>query len=259
MQPWNDDLRINIRIFGHSLRPEEVDSTVGSAWNLPTYDLMKLRFFTFLFLPLMASPLSVASELKAFQDLDVFELEYASDPRISPDGEFIVYVRRGMDIMTNKAYGRLWILNRNGTQHRKLTSREVNESSPRWSPSGDRIAFISSSDHGSEIHVLWTDTFQLAKITELDGSPSGLSWSPDGKQIAFSRKITGKEDELVKPPKKPKGAKWAEAPRVTTLLKHERDGSGHITPGFSHYFIVPAEGATPRQVTSGDFHHRGIP
>ena len=79
----------------------------------------------------------------------VVELEYANDPRISPNGKAIVYVRRGMDIMTDKAYGRLWILDSDGSNHRKLTSREVNESNPRWSPSGDRIAFVSSMAHGS--------------------------------------------------------------------------------------------------------------
>ncbi|MDA0347043.1 MAG: S9 family peptidase [Verrucomicrobia bacterium] len=195
----------------------------------------------------------------AFKNLDVFELEYADDPQISPDGKSIVYVRRGMDIMTDRAYGRLWMLNSDGTDHRKLTAREVNESNPRWSPSGDRIAFVSSSENGSEIYVLWADTQQLAKITELDGSPSGLSWSPDGTHIAFSLKVDGKKDELVKPPKKPKDAKWAEAPRVTTLLKHERDGSGYISPGFSHFFVVPADGSTARQVSSGDYHHSGTP
>ena len=194
-----------------------------------------------------------------FKNLDVFELEYASDPRISPDGKTIVYVRNGMDIMKDRSFGRLWTVDSDGIQNRKLTNRETNESSPRWSPSGDRIAFISTAEHGSEIYVLWTDTRQLTKITELDGSPSALSWSPDGTQIAFSMKVARKKAELVKAPKKPKGAQWAETPRVTTLLKHERDGSGYISPGYAHLFIVPAEGNTAQQVSSGSFHHRDTP
>ena len=194
-----------------------------------------------------------------FKNLDVFELEYASDPRISPDGKTIVYVRNGMDIMKDRSFGRLWTVDSDGIQNRKLTNRETNESSPRWSPSGDRIAFISTAEHGSEIYVLWTDTLQLTKITELDGYPSALSWSPDGTQIAFSMKVAGKKNELVKAPKKPKGAQWADTPRVTTLLKHERDGSGYISPGYAHLFVVPAEGNTAQQVSSGSFHHRDTP
>ncbi len=220
---------------------------------------MKTGSFVLFFSAFLACSLGASDSKPAFSNLDVFELEYADDPRISPDGKSIVYVRRGMDIMTDNSFGRLWILNSDGTGHRKLTSREVNESSPRWSPSGDRIAFASSTESGSEIYIYWVDTGQFGQITRLDGSPSGLSWSPDGTQIAFSLKVDGKKDELVKAPKKPKGAKWADPPRVTTLLKHERDGSGYIEPGFSHYFIVSAEGATPRRVTRGDFHHSGTP
>ena len=199
------------------------------------------------------------AEKTAFSNMDVFELEYAEDPRISPDGDSIVYVRRSMDIMNDTRIGRLWILEQNGSRHRKLASREVNESNPRWSPSGDRIAFSSKTDEGSEIHIYWLESGQFARITQLPESPSGLSWSPDGTRIAFSMKVEEEGLKLAKLPKKPEGADWADAPRVTTLLKHERDGSGHIKPGFSHFFVVPAEGGTARQVTSGDFHHRGAP
>ncbi len=199
------------------------------------------------------------AEKTAFSNMDVFELEYAEDPRISPDGDSIVYVRRSMDIMNDTRIGRLWILEQNGSRHRKLTSREVNESNPRWSPSGDRIAFSSKTDEGSEIHIYWLESGQFARITQLPESPSGLNWSPDGTRIAFSMKVEEEGLKLAKMPKKPEGADWADAPRVTTLLKHERDGSGYIKPGFSHFFVVPAEGGTARQVTSGDFHHRGAP
>lgn len=100
-----------------------------------------MKSFFFLLLFATASTASAAQTDKPnFKNLDVFELEYASDPRISPDGYSIVYVRRGMNIMTDKAFGRLWIVNKDGSDHRKLTLREVNESSPRWSPSGDRLA-----------------------------------------------------------------------------------------------------------------------
>lgn len=84
--------------------------------------LLSLLSFSILSLAQLDNP--------AFENLDVFELEYASDPRISPNGKAIVYVRRGLDIMTDKAYGRLWILNSDGSDHRKLSSREINESSP---------------------------------------------------------------------------------------------------------------------------------
>ncbi len=70
----------------------------------------------------------------------------AFDFQISPDGKQgkqIVYRRNSFDIMKDNSAGNLWIINSDGTAHRKLTSREVNESQVSWSPSGDRIAFAS--------------------------------------------------------------------------------------------------------------------
>lgn len=197
---------------------------------------------------------------QAFERMDVFALEWATDPQPNPlgDGQ-VVYVRRGMDVMKDRRTSSIWLVHRNGSFHRKLTNRDARESNPVWSPDGSRIAFVSSSDQGSEIYIYWVSTGAMARITQLDRSPSGLSWSPDGKQIAFSMFVPGKELKLVSPPPKPKGAEWAKPPRITTRLKHEADGSGYMPPGFSHFFIVSAEGGSPRQVTSGDYYHRGTP
>ena len=215
-------------------------------------------FFTSLFL--MAFGVYMSAQPKAsFSSMDVFELEWVTDPQISPDGQRIVYVRRAMDIMKDRRTARIWMINADGSEHQKLSSQEVNEGNPSWSPDGQRIAFTSSTDQGSELFVYWVKTGKIAKLSQLEHSPSGISWSPDGKWLAFSMFVPGKELVLVNPPSKPKGAEWADPPRITTRLKHEADGSGKLDPGFSHLFIIPSEGGTARQVTSGDFHHRSKP
>ncbi len=216
-----------------------------------------MKYISLLFVTVLSSLNFLYAQKKPLQDLDIFQLEYASDPQISSDGKQVVYKRNGFDIMTDKAKGNLWIVNTDGSGHHKLTSRDQNESSPRWSPTGDRIAFTSSTDEGSEIFVFWKQTGALAKLTQLEASPSSLTWSPDGKWLAFSMKVSAKAPVIVKAPKKPKDAKWAEAPRITDRLKHEADGAGYIKPGFNHIFVVPAEGGAPRQITSGDWNHRG--
>lgn len=192
-----------------------------------------------------------------FKPLDVFQLEYAADPQISPDGKTIVYERTGFDIMKDRSKRSLWMINADGSNHHKLTSRETNESSPKWSPSGDRLAFVSSTEEGSEIYLYWKETGALARLTQLENSPEALSWSPDGKSLAFVLKVNAEAPVIAKMPPKPEGAKWAEKPRITDRLKHEADGSGYIDPGFTHVFTIPAEGGTPRQLTSGDFNHTG--
>ena len=218
---------------------------------------MKTTAITFLLTLLMG--LTFAQQKPAFSSLDVFELEWANDPQISPDGKQIVYARGGMDIMKDRRQSRLWLINADGTGHQKLTSMDVNESKARWAPDGQRIAFTASSDQGTELYVYWVKSGKIGRISQLPASPSGLSWSPDGKWIAFSMFVQGSELNLAKLPPKPAGAQWADAPRVTTRLKHEADGSGYLKPGFSHLFVIPADGGTARQVTTGNFHHRGTP
>lgn len=211
-----------------------------------------LPFFMFFFF----SQLS-AQVMSKFEALDVFQLEYANDPQISPDGNSIIYRRTGFDIMKDASKGDLWLLSSDGKTHEKLTGREGNESQGRWSPSGDRIAFVSKGENGNEIFVYWLVSGAMAKLTQLENSPSSLTWSPDGESIAFTMKVNAKAPVLVKMPAKPKDAKWAEAARITDRLKHEADGSGYIKPGFTHVFTIPSEGGTPRQLTSGDFNHGG--
>ena len=192
-----------------------------------------------------------------FSYLDVFDLQYVSDPQISPDGEWVVYRRMGFDIIQDKAVGNLWIMKTDGSGHQKLTSRETDESNPRWSPDGRRLAFTSNTDEGSEIYMYWLSSGKFAKISQLPFSPTSLTWSPDGKQLAFSMNVEQKPPVIAKIPEKPKDAKWADKPRITDRLYHEADGRGYIAPGFDHIFTIPSEGGAPRQVTSGDFHHRG--
>ena len=172
----------------------------------------------------------------AFSRMDVFELEWVTDPQISPDGSRVVYERRGMDIMKDGKTSRLWLMSADGQQHYKLTDQDINESSPVWSPDGSRIAFTSSTKgNGLEIFVYWLAQNRLARLTQLESSPSGMSWSPDGKHLAFSMKVPAKQPTLVIPPAKPEGAEWADHPRVTTRLKHESDGSGYVEPGFRNH------------------------
>ena len=203
------------------------------------------------------SCLILTAQKESFSYLDVFDLQYVSDPQISPNGDIIVYRRMGFDIMNDKSIGSLWMIKTNGSQHQKLTSREVNESSARWSPKGNRLAFVSSTDEGSEIYMYWLSTGKIAKISQLPFSPSSLTWSPDGEQLAFSMHVKKAPVVWAKMPKKPKGAKWSESPRITDRVYHEADGRGYIKPGFNHIFVIPSSGGAPRQVTSGDFHHRG--
>ncbi len=193
-----------------------------------------------------------------FSALDVFELEWAEDPQIAPDSELIVYRRAGFDIQTDSRRGNLWLLNATTGGQRKLTSFEGNETAARWSPDGTRIAYSreSADDDGREIYVYWLESGSSARVTRLPKAPRHIRWSHDGKHLAFEMTVPVDAPVFGERPAKPEGAEWADEPRVTDRLYHERDGSGYVEAGFSHVFVVPAEGGTARQISSGDFHHR---
>ena len=184
---------------------------------------------------------------------DVFELEYTSDPQISPDGKMVVYVRNSMDIMTDRKKTRLWKINTDGSDHRPLNQSDQSESSPRWSPDGKKLIYSS----GGQIHIRWMDNGQTTSLTHLQQGPGNLTWSPDGEWIAFTSFVPKLAKPFVSLPAKPKGAKWAPPAKYIDKMLYRGDGAGYLKDGFSHIFILPVEGGTPKQLTEGDFNHGG--
>ena len=219
---------------------------------------MKSTFAVAAFLPAFVACTTIAmAQSNHFEMMDVFQLEFASDPQISPDGRHIVYERNSMDIMEDRRRTELWTLDADGSNHRKLTSRSVGESSPRWSPDGSMLAYLSKEEGKTQIFVRWMDAGQSAVLTQVLDSPRGIAWSPDGQHIAFSMLVPEPEPSLVTLPTKPKGAKWADPPKLIERVRNREDGIGYLPHGFDHLFVVPVAGGTARQVTTGDFHHRG--
>ena len=186
-----------------------------------------------------------------FNTLDIFELEYASDPQISPDGRRIVYVRNFMDIMSDRVRSNLWIINFDETGNMPLTSGNNNHSGPRWSPDGDRLLYSSIADGSSQLSIRWMDTGNMAKISNLTKSAGNITWSPDGKSIAFTMFVEDKLEPFAKMPPKPDGAEWEKSSIFIDRLVYRADGAGYLDPGYSHIFVIPSEGGSPRQVTIG--------
>lgn len=209
-------------------------------------------------LPLVLLPFSaIALGQDLFSARDVFELEYATDPQIASDGEHIAYVRRSNDIMTDRTRSNIWLLRADGSDHRPLLSGTANYSSPRWSPDGTRLAYLSNEERGSQLYVRWMDTGQTALLTNIQNSASNISWSPDGQTIAFTMNVEFDSKPFsVSMPDKPEGADWSPAFKYVTETRYQADGSGILEPAYSHVFVVPAEGGTPRQLTQGNFNHR---
>jgi acylaminoacyl-peptidase len=209
-------------------------------------------------------PLLIAGSSPAAQDgphglepLDIFQLEWISDPQISPDGERVVYARNFNDIMTDGSFSNLWIVNFDGTDARPLTTGNQNDFAPRWSPDGTKLLYASARDGGVELWLRWMDTGQTAKLTNLTESPYAVHWSPDGQWIAFTMFVPEAPESFVSLPPKPEGAEWAAPAKVITRTDYRADGAGYTEDGYQQIFVLAADGGTPRQITWGPYHQGG--
>lgn len=198
----------------------------------------------------------IAQQKKPLELTDIFNLEYVSQPQISPDGEKVVYIRNFKDVMTDRNLSNLWIVNSDGTANRPLTSGNHNVSSPRWSHDGTRIAYLSNrEDEKMKLHIMWLSTRESAALTNTPQSPGAPVWSPDDRYLAFTMFVAEQKASPIKLPPKPEGAEWNEPPKYIDDMNYRGDGQGYYKPGNRQLFTLSTDGGTPRQLTSGSQNH----
>jgi dipeptidyl aminopeptidase/acylaminoacyl peptidase len=192
--------------------------------------------------------------------IDVFDLQWAADPQISPDGRNIAYVRMRMDVKTDRPRGTIWLTGIDG-KHTRPLSGAADSSMPRWSPDGTRIAYLAAAGDGSmQLYMYWADTNVTAAISHFTEAPTSLAWSADGRSLAFTMPAPAERKPLkVELPEAPKGTAWAEPPKLIDRMVFRVDGEGYLPNSFSHLFVVAADGGPARQLTHGDFDHAGPP
>ena len=223
---------------------------------------LRLSLSTLLALAFMVGALTqtATAQTSTVRTLDLaryMDMESVSDPQISPDATQIVYTRGWVDAVNDRRESSLWIMNANGTKNRQL----LDGSGARWSPDGTRILFTAPGEPtGSQLFVRWMDAEgATTQITRLENGPSDALWSPDGKWIAFTGRVDDSAEFAgVRLPDRPHGARWTGEPRVVERASYKRDRAGYIDTGWTHLFVVPADGGTARQLTTGDWNHGSI-
>ncbi len=125
---------------------------------------MMARFSAAALLALGAAHTGYAQAQKpAFKPMDVFDLQWAADPEVSPDGRNIAYVRMGFDVKTDRARGSVWLVGVDGKNERPLSGAPTS-GSPRWSPDGSahRLHRARRRRLGAAVHVLDRERHQRA-------------------------------------------------------------------------------------------------
>ena len=207
-------------------------------------------------IPAQAAP--PAGPERSFTARDLFSLEAASDPQISPDGRFIAYVRRSGDVMTDRYRPSIWLIDTRSGEQMPLVAGTGAHSQPRWSPNGDRIAYISTGEgERPQLFVRWMGSGEAVRITGLPDSPSSIAWSPDGRQIAYSMFVPDEGMKLGTPQQRPEGAQWAQPLEIIIAVTYRFDGQGYLRPGYEQIFLVSADGGAPRQLSYGPYNHGG--
>ncbi|MBS1947352.1 MAG: S9 family peptidase [Bacteroidetes bacterium] len=126
---------------------------------------------------------------------DIYQLPYVGNPQISPEGKWVVYTVSTIDSLKDKRITNLWMVSWDGTQTIQLTSDEENESSPKWSPDGKYISFLSSRQESksSQLWLMDRRGGEGKKLTDIKPGINDYAWGPDAKTLLLT--ITDKEPD----------------------------------------------------------------
>ncbi len=120
---------------------------------------------------------------------DMLAMDRLSDPQVSPDGKWIVFVLRETDLEANKGRTDLWLVGADGTALRRLTSHPAGDSNPRWAPDSTSVWFISARSGSSQVWHIRIDGGEALQITDEPLDVGNLVVSRDGKHIAFTMEV----------------------------------------------------------------------
>ncbi|MGB0268112.1 MAG: TolB family protein, partial [Pseudomonadales bacterium] len=195
---------------------------------------------------------TTAAEPRPFSADDVFELEWARSPVISPALTEVVWVRTGYDRRSDRPRGALWVTEVATGASEPLVTGPGSYHSPAFSPDGTRLAYLASEDGKTRLRMRWLASGREAVVADLDSTPRQVRWAPDGTALAFTLFTPGEGLSLSKAkPRKPDDARWADPMRVIDDLVFRFDGRGYLEEGKDQVYVVPAHGGTPQAVTSG--------
>jgi dipeptidyl aminopeptidase/acylaminoacyl peptidase len=174
------------------------------------------------------------------EDLD--RLVRLSSPRISPDGKSIALVVSRADLEQNKWVAEIDLVDVASGERRGLSRERKGISSPSWSPSGDRLAFLAMDGAGkdarTQLFVLPMSGGEAVKVTTSPTDVQHFAWRPDGGALAYAA-----EDERPGKAAREKGDDLFEVGTDSLYVS--------ASPMPVHVWLVPAGGGEAKRLTAG--------
>ena len=214
---------------------------------------MKLGYFP---LAAVVAVTTIASSQVTARPLavsDVNNLKTVADSAVDPSGQWVAYDVSSVDAKADKSFKHIWMTSWDGARTLQLTSREKeSESTPRWSPDGRYLAFISSRTDKHDNDQLWLldrTGGEARPLTKLDGSVVDYAWSPTGREIALI--VLDKDPNAVDPDAKDEDKK--PKPIVIDRFQFKRDIDGYLGTRRQRLFVMDVGSGQLRRLTSGEF------
>ena len=183
---------------------------------------------------------------------DLLRFVLVGDPRLSPDGERILFTRKTVDDK-NKTVGQVWSVDRAGGL-RQWTAGEKGAGGGRWSPDGSAIFFASSREGTAQVYTIPTDGGEARKLTSFEeGSLGEIKPSPDGARLALTyRPAVPTETKAAKKAREEKGL--SEPPVEIDGLYYRHDGDGYFANARYALYLVDATTGEATRLLDADPH-----
>jgi dipeptidyl aminopeptidase/acylaminoacyl peptidase len=117
---------------------------------------------------------------------DMHRFQDVRDAQVSPEGKWVAYTLNTVDTIADKSDSDVWMVSWDGKQQLRLTSSPDNETTPRWSPDGHYLSFLSGRKgkaKGAQVWLLDRMGGEAQQLTDVKGRILSYSWSPDSKQL----------------------------------------------------------------------------